>query len=94
MITGFYGGLGYNPIATFDWNVAGTRMLVTPFFSTCHQYAARVLSGLIIVGMYWSNSYWSAYMPINSNEAFANTGIEYNVSRILTGKGTVDIEAY
>lgn len=33
MITGSYGGMGFNPWATFDWNVSGTGSLVTPFFS-------------------------------------------------------------
>lgn len=68
MITGSYGGMGFNPWSTFDWNVAGSGALVTPFFSYVQQYAARVLSGLIIIAMYWKNAYWSAYMPINSNE--------------------------
>ncbi|KAH8816600.1 oligopeptide transporter 2 [Xylogone sp. PMI_703] len=94
MVTGSYGGLGFNPIATFDWNVSGTGMLVTPFFSALQQYGARVLSGLIIIAMYWGNMYWSAYTPINSNEAFDNKGQLYNVSRILTSEGTVDREAY
>ena len=26
MITGFYGGMGFSPLTTFDWNVAGTNM--------------------------------------------------------------------
>lgn len=68
MVTGFWGGMGYNPIATFDWNVAGKGALTTPFFSFAQQYCARFVSGLIIIGMYWGNMYWSAYMPINSNE--------------------------
>lgn len=68
MVTGFWGGMGYNPLATFDWNVAGKGALTTPFFSFAQQYFARFVSGLIIIGMYWSNMYWSAYMPINSNE--------------------------
>lgn len=74
MVTGFYGGMGYNPWATFDWNTSGTNSLVTPFFSAIQQYAGRVLSGIIIIAMYYSNFYWSAYTPINSNEAFANDG--------------------
>lgn len=31
IFTGFYGGMGYNPWATFDWNISGTGMLLTPF---------------------------------------------------------------
>jgi OPT family small oligopeptide transporter len=94
MITGFYGGMGFNPLATFDWNVSGTQALVTPFFSQAQQYAARVISGLIIIGMYYGNMYWSAYMPINSNESFANDGTVYNVTKILDGQATVNVEAY
>ncbi|KAK3182148.1 oligopeptide transporter 6 [Lecanicillium sp. MT-2017a] len=94
MVTGFYGGLGFNPVATFDWNVSGTGMLVTPFFSTLQQYGARVLSGLIIIAMYWGNNYWSAYMPINSNEAFDNKAQIYNISRVLTEDSTIDVEKY
>lgn len=94
MITGGYGGLGYNPWATFDWNVAGSGFLITPWWSTIQQYGARVLSGLIIIGMYWSNYYWSAYTPINSNEAFNNKGEIYNVTIISDGKGGVDLDAY
>lgn len=84
----------FNPISTFDWNTAGTGALVTPFFSTVQQYIARVLSGLIIIGMYWGNYYWSAYMPINSNESFDNKGQLYNVSRIMGDDGYINLDAY
>lgn len=94
MVTGFYGGMGFNPWATFDWNVAGTGYLITPWWSAIQQYGARVLSGLIIIGMYWGNYYWSAYTPINSNEAFNNKGQEYNVTIISNGHGGVDLDAY
>lgn len=94
MITGFYGGMGFNPWATFDWNVSGTGSLVTPWWSNVQQYSMRVVSGLIIIGMYWSNYYWAAYTPINSNESFTNTGVEYDPTTISNGKGGVDLEAY
>lgn len=96
MITGFWGGMGFNPWATFDYNVAGVgEFLITPWFSTIQQYGARILSGLIIIAMYWGNMYWSAYMPINSNEAFANDGLRYNVTKVLNEKQNgINIDAY
>lgn len=98
MVTGFYGGMGFNPLPTFDWNVAGGGnpvILVTPFFSAIQQYGARILSGLIIIAMYYTNYYWSAFMPINSNEAFDNTGKIYEVGNILNNQTqTVDVEKY
>ena len=87
-------GMGFNPWSTFDWNTSGDGDLVTPFFSTAQQYIARVLSGLIIIGMHWGNMYWGAYMPINSNESFDNTGNRYNVSRIMGDNGYVDVNEY
>ncbi|KAK8061787.1 oligopeptide transporter [Apiospora phragmitis] len=95
MVTGFWGGMGYNPLATFDWNVAGKGALTTPFFSFAQQYFARFVSGLIIIGMYWGNMYWSAYMPINSNKVFANDGKKYNVTRILDKQtSSINMDAY
>lgn len=94
MVTGFYGGMGYNPWATFDWNVSGTGMLVTPFFSTLQQYIARFISGIIIIAMYWTNFYWAGYTPINSNEVFTNTGQLYNVSKILGTNGQFNQTLY
>ncbi|KAK8116350.1 hypothetical protein PG984_012852 [Apiospora sp. TS-2023a] len=51
MVTGFWGGMGYNPLATLDWNAAGKSSLTTPFFSFAQQYSARFVSGLIIIGI-------------------------------------------
>ena len=93
MITGFYGGMGFNPIATFDWNVSLTGRLVTPAFSTIQQYMGSILSGIVIIGMYYSNMYYSAYIPINSNDAFTNTGQPYNVTEVLTD-GLLDEAKY
>ncbi|KAF8860179.1 hypothetical protein BDZ45DRAFT_741542 [Acephala macrosclerotiorum] len=67
-------GWASTPWATFDWSVADTGILVTPFFSAIQQYGARAFSGIIIVAMYYSNFSWSAYTPINSNELFTNNG--------------------
>jgi hypothetical protein len=44
--------------------------------------------------MYWGNYYWAAYMPINSNESFDNTGQKYNVTRIMGDNGYINPEAY
>lgn len=32
VVTGSYGGLGFNPIATFEWSQSGTGALITPWF--------------------------------------------------------------
>jgi OPT family oligopeptide transporter len=86
ILTGSSLGLGlFNPITTFDWNVATSSYaaLAAPFFSTCHMYVGSLLGGLIILSIYYSNMYDSAYLPINSSSAFANDGTPYNVSKII-----------
>jgi OPT family oligopeptide transporter len=47
------------------------------------MYISSMLGGLIILGIYYSNMYNSAYLPINSSSAFANDGKPYNVSKII-----------
>jgi OPT family oligopeptide transporter len=86
ILTGSSLGLGlFNPLTTFDWNVATSSYaaLAAPFFSTCHMYISSLLGGLIILGIYYSNMYNSAYLPINSSSAFANDGKPYNVSKVI-----------
>jgi hypothetical protein len=54
----------------------------------------RVLTGIIILIMYYKNAYWSAYMPINSNSAFSNKMQSYNVSLVLDSDNHVNVGKY
>ncbi|GAM42048.1 OPT oligopeptide transporter family protein [Talaromyces pinophilus] len=86
LITGSVTGLGlFNPITTFDWNVATSSYaaLAQPFFSTVTMYCGSVLGAFIILGMYYSNMYNTAYLPINSSSTFANDATSYNVSKVV-----------
>ncbi|RDW72238.1 oligopeptide transporter 2 [Coleophoma crateriformis] len=94
VITGSYGGMGYNPWSSFDPNTSGSSTMSSPFFAQLQQYVMRAISGIIIIIMYYSNTSWGSYMPINSNTAFANTGVAYNVSQVLTPDNKVNIDAY
>ena len=56
ILTGSSLGLGlFNPITTFDWNVATSSYaaLAQPFFATCTQYFGGLLGGFIILGIYY-----------------------------------------
>ncbi|KAF2669562.1 OPT-domain-containing protein [Microthyrium microscopicum] len=86
ILTGSSLGLGlFNPITTFDWNVATSSYaaLAQPFFSTFHMWISSFVGGFIILGIYYSNMYNSAYLPINSSSAFANDAKPYNVSKVI-----------
>ena len=93
-VTGFYGGLGLNPWATFDWNVAGQQSLTTPFFSTLQQYIAKLISAFVILGIYYSNRIWAAYMPLTSNTTFTATQTKYDIYAILGDNYQIDIAKY
>ena len=93
IITGFYGGMGFNPLATFDWNVSGSGFLTTPFWSAMQTASGQVIAGLIMIGLYFSNTYWVGYMPINSNGAFDNTGVKYVANKIISN-GQFDVAKY
>ena len=86
ILTGSSLGLGlFNPITTFDWNIATSsyQALALPFFSTATQYAGAILGALIILGIYYSNMYNTAYLPINSSSAFTNNGTAFQVQQIV-----------
>ncbi len=86
ILTGSSLGLGlFNPITTFDWNVATSSYaaLAQPFFSTCTMWFGSFLGGLIILGIFYSNMYNAAYLPINSSSAFANDGKPYSVQSVV-----------
>lgn len=86
VVTGSVGGLGYNPISSFDWNVAVSRSqpIFLPLFSNLNTYIAGLISGLVILAVYYTNNNWTGYIPINSNRLFDNKGKAYDVKKILT----------
>ena len=96
ILTGSSLGLGlFNPITTFDWNIATSSYaaLAQPFFSTCTMYFGSILGGFIILGIYYSNMYNTAYLPINSSSGFANDGTAYEVQKIIADN-KLDPELY
>ncbi|KAK9258613.1 OPT oligopeptide transporter protein-domain-containing protein [Lipomyces tetrasporus] len=83
IITGSYLGLGFNPIATFDWSIIDySSPLVVPFFSLINRYMGMLGAAFLMIGLYWTNYKWTGYLPINSSEVYDSTGAEYNVSRV------------
>lgn len=96
ILTGSSLGLGlFNPVTTFDWNVATSSYaaLAQPWFSTCTMYFGSVLGAFVILGIYYSNMYNTAYLPINSSDAFSNNGSSYDVQQIIVNN-TLDEALY
>ncbi|KAJ0385808.1 hypothetical protein COL922a_005612 [Colletotrichum nupharicola] len=96
--TGFRNGLGmFNFWPTFDWNVMlfdSVDPLMVPAFSTFNRTLGMWLLGFVIMGIYYTNAWNTAYIPINSNRVFDHFGELYNVSRALDDRGMYDHEKY
>jgi hypothetical protein len=95
-ITGLKKGLGVNPLPTFDWNVATYYVdpLVVPFYVTLNMFIGAVLGGITIAAMYWTNTYNTGYLPINTNVMYNHNATVYNVSAILDERGLLDEKKY
>ncbi|CCH45151.1 Oligopeptide transporter [Wickerhamomyces ciferrii] len=95
VVTGFQSGLGINPISTFDWsNVINlVNPLAVPFYATANMVIGMFIGTFAILGVYYSNVKWSAYLPPNSVSIFTNQGEEFDVSEIITN-GLLDPVKY
>lgn len=95
-ITGLKNGLGFNPLPTFDWNVAthSVDSLVIPFAVTINTFIGCFLGGIVILGIYYTNTYNTGYLPINTNSMFNHYGQRYNVSAILDDRWWLDETKY
>jgi OPT family small oligopeptide transporter len=99
VMTGFYNGLGlFNPWPTFDWNVLMFDQmdpLMVPAFSTFNRTLGMFLFGILfIVPIYYTNTWNTSYIPINSNRVFDHFGQRYNVSRTIDERGFFDYDKY
>ncbi|KAH8659988.1 oligopeptide transporter protein [Xylariales sp. PMI_506] len=94
MITGSYYGMGFNPISTWDWNIISvvSAPLAYPFFAFTQQFLGVLLGGLIIIALWYSNTNWSGYLPINSSGIFDNTGNSYNITKVITSGSAILVE--
>ncbi|KAL4905496.1 hypothetical protein BDW74DRAFT_167723 [Aspergillus multicolor] len=95
-VTGLQKGLGFNPLPTFDWNIITYNVdpLVVPFHVTFNMFLGVLMGAIVLIGLYWTNTYHTGYLPINTNTMFTNNGSQYDVSAILNDKGLLDTEKY
>ncbi|KAK0649961.1 OPT oligopeptide transporter [Cercophora newfieldiana] len=98
ILTGFKNGLGlFNPWPTFDWNVMlydGLDPLMVPAFSTINRALGMFMFGFVILGVWYTNTWNTGYLPINTNKVWDHYGNRYNVSRAINEKGMYDHEKY
>lgn len=84
-VFGMKSGIGLLPL-TFDWSQIAyiSSPLVAPPWAIMNILASLVFWIYIISpALYYSNTWFSGYLPIQSNSVFDNTGSTYNVSKVI-----------
>ncbi|KAG7142639.1 Glutathione transporter 1 like protein [Verticillium longisporum] len=84
-IFGMKRGLGILPV-TFDWSQIAYigSPLVVPTWAILNVLASLIFwIYAVSPAIYYSNTWSSAYLPIQSDSVYDNTGAVYNVSRVI-----------
>ncbi|KAI9708754.1 MAG: hypothetical protein M1820_003709 [Bogoriella megaspora] len=93
---GFQTGLGLSPI-TFDWTQVAynTNPLLSPFWAVLNVFAGFVIFFWIVVpGLYYTNTWFTGYLPLMTADVYDNTGADYDVSKVIDPDGTLNIANY
>ncbi|KAH7915948.1 OPT oligopeptide transporter [Hygrophoropsis aurantiaca] len=94
---GYQSGLGMS-LLTFDWaqiNFLGTSPLATPWWAEANILVGFVFFYWILTPIfYYTNTWYTQYLPVLSRSSFDNTGSIYNFSRILTPENRFNETAY
>ncbi|KAL1667945.1 OPT oligopeptide transporter protein-domain-containing protein [Schizophyllum commune] len=95
-VFGYFHGMGLTAV-TFDWNQIAYMgsPLATPWWAQVNVLTGFVVFFWIVTpGLYFTNTWYSQYMPLASSASFDNTGQEYNLTRILTHETALDRTEY
>ncbi|RMY82414.1 hypothetical protein D0862_12025 [Hortaea werneckii] len=93
---GFQTGLGLSPI-TFDWSqiAYNTNPLLSPSWAALNVFAGFAFFFWIVVpGLYYTNTWFTAYLPMMTADVYDRTGAAYDVSKILSDTRTIDAAKY
>jgi len=93
---GYSSGLGMSLI-TFDWSQIAYigSPLATPWWAEANIAVGFVFFFWILTPvLYYSNVWFSSFLPISSRGSFDNTGAAYDVSQILNADSTINLQKY
>ncbi len=95
-VAGIARGMGLNPVPTFDWNMVMFVVdpLMVPFFSTFNIFIGSLFGTLVVLAIWYTNGFYTGYLPINSNRVFDNTGKPYSIAKIIDERGIFVAEKY
>jgi hypothetical protein len=90
-VTGNAGGLGLNPLPTWDWSriTVVVDPLIDPFYSVLNCFLGTLITAPIILAIWYTNTWNTAYIAINDDNVWDNTGSPYDVSRVIDKNTTL-----
>ena len=94
---GGFSGLGLIPL-TFDWTYV-TSYLQDPLLAPVHAHINTFIGLLVFIilttiGITYTGSLYSDYLPMSTSQTYDNTQSPYNVTRILGPNFTFDLAKY
>ncbi|RDX46406.1 small oligopeptide transporter [Lentinus brumalis] len=93
---GYHSGMGFS-LVSFDWNQIAFigSPLATPWWAEANVIAGFLMFYWFLAPLvYFTNVWYSQYMPISALGPFDNTGRPYNLTRILNPDSTFNLQAY
>lgn len=93
-ITEVSSGMGFSPMPTLDPSVSTTSAMISPFYFTFLNWFGMLLSGLVVIGLFYMNISYTGYLPINTTTLYNNKGEPYQVTAILNDKQEFDPEKF
>lgn len=93
---GMQTGLGLSPI-TFDWTqiAYNTNPLLSPSWAALNVFFGFVGAFWIIVpAIFYTNTWFTGYLPLMTADVYDRTGATYNVSTIINDDGSFNAEKY
>ncbi|CAG8926891.1 unnamed protein product [Penicillium salamii] len=89
-------GLGLSPI-TFDWSqiVYNTNPLLSPAWAAGNVFAGfAIFFWIVMPAIYYTNTWFTAYLPLMSADVYDNTGAAYDTARVISADRSLDTAAY
>ncbi|KAH8096862.1 small oligopeptide transporter [Cristinia sonorae] len=96
LLFGYRSGMGFS-LLTLDWNQVALigSPLVTPWWAEANVVAGFVFFYWFLTPvLYFSNVWYSQYMPISSSMSFDREAKPYNLTKVLNADSTFNEEAY
>jgi hypothetical protein len=94
-VFGMVTGLGLFPL-TFDWSMIAynTNPLLSPHWAAANVFAGfAIFFWIMTPAIYYTNTWYTAYLPLTTADVYDRFGQEYNVSKVLTNE-LFDAEKY